>query len=94
MMEYAEAKVVRMQKPSSTFAKWTALICGFCLVWLFILVVAPLFQKIEMVKTLSAYVEETGIDAGALYYTEVEEAAMAELGSRGTMEYPPTGPVK
>lgn len=93
-MEYAEAKIAEMQKPPSTFAKWTALICGFCLVWLFILVVAPLFQKIEMVNTLTTYIEETGIDASALYYTEVEEAAMAELGTRGTMEHPPVGPAK
>lgn len=91
-MEYAETKIVGSMKPSSTFAKWTALVCGFCLIWLFILVVAPMFKEIPMVNTLSSYIEENGIDASALYYTEVEEAAMAELGIRGTLEYPPVGP--
>jgi hypothetical protein len=94
MMEYAEIKAGQLLKPGSTFGKWTALICGFCLIWLFILVVAPIFKKIPMVNTLSSYIEETGIDAGALYYTEVEEAAMAELGTRGTIDYPPVGPRK
>ncbi len=91
-MEYAEPKIIELRKPPSAFSKWTALVCGFCLIWLFILLVAPLFNNIPMVNTLSSYIEETGIDASALYYTEVEEAAMAELGARGTMEFPPLGP--
>jgi hypothetical protein len=91
-MECAEKNYALPIRPSSWIRKWTALLCCFGLVWFFIMVLAPIFQKIPMVNDLSSYIEETGIDASALYYTEVEEAAMAELGARGTIDYPPLGP--
>jgi len=59
--------------------------------WLFVFVAAPWVGKAEAVSPLLAYIEETGIDASALYYTEVEEAAIAELGARSSLEYPATG---
>jgi hypothetical protein len=60
------------------------------MVWVFMFVLAPLAQKIPMVNTLTTFIEETGIDAGALFYTEVEEASEAELNMRHTMKYPPS----
>ena len=93
-MDRAESTAARSAEPGGRLGKWAALVCGFCLVWLFILVLSPLFRRIPMVDTMASYIGETGIDASALFYTEVEEAAMAELGARGTIEYPPRGPRK
>lgn len=93
-MEYVEKNFVPPVRPSSSIRKWTALLCCFSLIWVFIFVVAPMFRKIPMVNTLTSYIEETGINASALYYTEVEEAAVAELGARGTIKFPPVGPSK
>jgi hypothetical protein len=55
-------------------------------------VIAPWIETFPMVKPLTEFIEESGIDASALYYTEVEEASEAELNMRSTMEYLPKGP--
>jgi hypothetical protein len=52
-------------------------------------VVGPWLQKSRWVGRLADHIEETGIDAGALYYTEVEEAGEAETIMRNTMKYLP-----
>ena len=93
-MEYTKKNFAQSLGSFEWVKRWAALVCCFSLVWFFIMVLAPMFQKIPMVNTLTSYIEETGINASALYYTEVEEAAMAELGARGTIEFPPVGPPK
>lgn len=55
-------------------------------------ILAPGLKRISTIGRLTAFVEESGIDAGALFYTEVEEAAYAEIGVRSTIEYMPAGP--
>ncbi|MBU1052715.1 MAG: hypothetical protein KKC46_02665 [Proteobacteria bacterium] len=42
-----------------------------------------------MVKPIAEFIENSGIDAGALYYTEVEEASVAELNMYNTVNYTP-----
>ena len=54
-------------------------------------VIAPAIEKSPAVKPLADFIEESGIDASALYYTEVEEASIAELNMRHTMEFMPKG---
>lgn len=75
--------------PSGGLFRWAGLILGFFLVWLFMFVIAPVIEKSPAVKPLADFIEETGIDASALYYTEVEEASVAELNMRHTMQYMP-----
>lgn len=74
---------------SGPFRKWSAFLLSMALVWLFILVIAPWVQKSPSIQPLAQFIEESGIDASALYYTEVEEASIAELNMRSTMEYRP-----
>ena len=77
---------------SATFRKWAALAAGIAVIWAFIFVIAPALQKNEMVQPLADYVRESGIDASALYYTEVQETGEAEVYLRDALAYPPTGP--
>ncbi len=77
------------QRPSGIFRKWAALLFGVFLIWLFMFVIAPWIQKSPSVKPLADFIEESGIDASALFYTEVEEASDAELYMRSTLEYGP-----
>ncbi len=79
------------RRPSSLISRWGRLLLGFFLVWLFMFVIAPVIGKSPAVKPLADFIEERGIDASALYYTEVEEASVAELNMRHTMEYMPKG---
>lgn len=58
------------------------------LVWFFIFVFAPWLQhRSEAIATLSDYIDESGIDAGALYYSEVEEVGRADITIRDTLRF-------
>ncbi|MBU3948417.1 MAG: hypothetical protein KJ826_09385 [Proteobacteria bacterium] len=63
-------------------------VCLF-LVWAFIFVVAPCIEKLPAVQPIAKFIETRGIDVGALYYTEVEEASVAELNMHNTINYTP-----
>lgn len=82
-------KMDGQKSPSIFIKKLTALVLGFFFVWIFMFLIAPWLQKSPSVQPLADFIEETGIDASALYYTEVEEASEAELHMRTTMEYLP-----
>ncbi|HAK61129.1 MAG TPA: hypothetical protein DCO77_12250 [Nitrospiraceae bacterium] len=79
------------QRPSGMLRRWSTLLFGIVLVWLFMFVIAPWIQKSPSVKPLADFIEESGIDASALFYTEVEEASDAELYMRSTLKYGPEG---
>ncbi len=55
----------------------------------FIFFVGPCMDRFESVKPLVAFIEERGIDAGALYYTDIEEFSEANIHMDNTMEYMP-----
>lgn len=77
--------------PSGVMVKWLGFFLSVFLVWVFMCIVAPWIEKSPAVKPLAEFIEDTGIDASALYYTEVEEASEAELNMRHTMKYLPQG---
>lgn len=65
------------------------LILALLAVLLFMFGLAPLMGRLPHVRQLSRFIEERGIEANALYYTEIEEFAEAEVNLRATMDYPP-----
>jgi hypothetical protein len=65
------------------------LLVSIILILLFIFYVAPWMTALPMLRPLTNFIEERGIDAGALYYTEVEEFAEAEAQMDNTMVYMP-----
>lgn len=69
--------------------KWVYLFTCFFLIWVFIFIIAPYVEKLPVVKPIAEFIENSGIDAGALYYTEVEEAGVAELNMYNTVNYAP-----
>ena len=50
-------------------------------------VIAPYYEKSEYIKPLASYIHESGIDSGAIYYTEVDEVADADLMIRDTFRF-------
>lgn len=82
----------RIAVPSPQYNKkargWTALLAWILLLWVFAFVVAPwLQQHSASIQTLSKYIDESGIDAGAIYYTEVDEVGEADLMIRDTFRF-------
>jgi len=73
----------------SAAARWAALGLSLFALWAFIFVIAPGFRQIESVNTMAQYVEDSGIDATALYYTEVEETGDAENYLRSALNTRP-----
>lgn len=74
---------------SGAVRRWAAFFFGLFIIWLFMFVLAPWLQQSPAVKPLALFIAERGIDASALYYTEVEEASLAETQMRSTMMYMP-----
>lgn len=67
--------------------RWLHLGIWLLCLWLFIFVLAPMMQQIPAINTLSRYITESGIDAGALYYTEVDEVGESDLAVRNTLRF-------
>ncbi|MHC4607013.1 MAG: hypothetical protein ACYTAF_08735 [Planctomycetota bacterium] len=51
---------------------------------------APALERIPAVGEIHRHVHERGIDADALFYTDVEEFADAETYVRDALEYAPS----
>jgi hypothetical protein len=87
-----DARLDGQKRLSSLMGTWGGLFLYMFLIWAFIFIIAPWIQELPSVKPLAEFIEESGIDASALYYTEVEEASEAELHMRSTINFLPQGP--
>ena len=77
----------RTPSTKGTARRWAALGFWLLLMWSFMFVVAPALKRIPAVATLTSFVRESGIPAGAYYYTDVEEVNQAEQVMRDTFRY-------
>ncbi len=68
---------------------WAGLLAGLALILVFMFGIAPWVQKLDAVRPLAEYILDSGIDAQALFYTEVEETGDAETYMKDSMRYPP-----
>jgi hypothetical protein len=79
----------RREHPARLVKRWAAFIVCLTVVWAFVFVIAPALQKVPLVGSLTAYIEQSGINASALYYTGVEETAEAEMYLHNAEVYAP-----
>ena len=70
----------------SRASRWLALLFSLAAIWAFIFVLAPLAERFEPIGEICDAVRKSGIDASALYYTEVPECANAERMIRHSLE--------
>lgn len=54
----------------------------------FVFYLAPEADKITAVKPLVNFIDEQGINAAAIYYTDIEEFSVAEINIRNSIGYP------
>ena len=77
-----------LKKLSQQTLNWLKLLSWVVGILLFTYGLAPWMQgKYSSIQTLSTYIDESGIDAGAIYYTEVEEVGEADLMIRDTFRF-------
>ncbi|MHC4661845.1 MAG: hypothetical protein ACYS8W_09165 [Planctomycetota bacterium] len=65
------------------------LLACILLVLAFIFIVGPWITRLSFVKPLATFIDERNIDAGALFYTEVEQFSDVDVHMRNTMNYSP-----
>jgi hypothetical protein len=80
--------ILGIKKLSQQTLNWLKLLLWVVGILLFTYGLAPWMQdKSQAIQTLSTYIDESGIDAGAIYYTEVEEVGEADLMIRDTFRF-------
>jgi hypothetical protein len=72
--------------------RWAALLMCVFLVWAFMFVLAPMLQRLPAVRSLTSYIEESGINASAIYYTGLDETAEAEMYLHASDKHAPREP--
>jgi hypothetical protein len=78
---------MRGERLESRWRAWGKLVLGLFVAWLFVFQFAPWLREIGPVKDVLDSVREHGIDATALFYTEVEEFGVAEHAVRHALEF-------
>jgi hypothetical protein len=74
--------------PLGLLDRWLRLALGMTLLLLFAFVAVPALQQTSVVAPSAQTIIERGIEAGALYYTGVEQVPEAEAYVRGHMPQP------
>ena len=78
----------------NALSRWTWLLAGVALIWLFMFHMGPaLRDSVPAFRDYAANVDQLGFNAGAVYYTDVDVVPRANLSTRSTFDYTPTGPV-
>ena len=75
--------------PIDIMRRWTALFLCLMMVWMLMFVMGPALRRLAQVSQITTYIEETGINASALYYTGLDETAEAEMYLYNSDTYAP-----
>ena len=77
----------------NTKTRWTSFAAAVALIWFFLFHAGPALRDfIPQFRNFAETIEQTGINAGAIYYTDVEIVGHADINARSTFEHTPTGP--
>ena len=77
--------------PQSMFSPWLKLILGFVLIWALIFVGGSLAQHLPGARHMARVIDERGLRATAVYYTDFEEPAEGSERIRDSLDYVPHG---
>jgi len=86
---YAENTGCGAQAPQPVFSPWLKLIIGFVLIWALIFGVGSLAQLLPGAKHMAQVIDERGLRATAIYYTDFEEPAEGSERIRDRLDYAP-----
>ncbi len=77
------------QSPPGRLKSWLKLCLGVAVLLFLIYVVGPFVDDLPGIKPIASFVDDSGINAAAFYYTGVEEVGDAVVSIRNSLEYPP-----
>ena len=64
------------------------LLCSLFVIWSLTFYILPTISgSFHSFKTLADFIDESEIDTGQFYYTDVEIVTHADIGARSTIEY-------
>jgi hypothetical protein len=69
--------------PPAPLRRWGALLAMLALLWVMLFVAVPAAQRHPALAPGVQAIIDSGIEAGAIYYTGVEQVAEAEAAMRG-----------
>jgi len=84
---YAESTGCGASAPRPVLAPWLKLIIGFVLIWTLIFVIGSLAQLLPGAKRMAQVIDERGLRATAVYYTDFEEPAEGSERIRDSLDY-------
>lgn len=70
----------------SRFRGWFGLAMGLALIWIMAYVVLPWGNRLPFIAPIMQAIEVSGIDAGAYWYTQSEETAVAQMYVRHAID--------
>lgn len=75
--------------PQTGFSPWIKLLVGFVLIWVTIFVGGSLARLLPGAKRMAQVIDERGLRATAVYYTDFEEPAEGSERIRDSLDYAP-----
>ena len=68
---------------------YLCLMLSILIVAVVVLYLAPFIDDVPYVKPLTDFIDDMEIDAGAIYYTDIEEFSIAEINMKNSIDYVP-----
>jgi hypothetical protein len=78
--------------PRAALSPWARLLLGFVLIWTLIFAVGALARFIPGAGRMAQVIEERGLRATAIYYTDFEEPAEGSARIRDSLDFTPGRP--
>jgi hypothetical protein len=73
--------------PSRILIKWSFLLLGIAAIILFVSIIAPAVGQMSRIRVAVTELRESDIEAGAYFYTNVEQVKDAELYISHTFQF-------
>jgi hypothetical protein len=86
---FAETAVCRAEAPQTVVSPWIKLIIGFALIWAMIFGFGSLARLLPGARHMAQVIDERGLRATAIYYTDFEEPAEGSERIRDSLDYTP-----
>ena len=85
----AETPGCEASAPQPGIYPWLKLVAGFILIWALIFGIGSLAQLLPGAKRMAQVIDERGLRAPAVYYTDFEEPAEGSERIRDSLDYKP-----
>ncbi len=86
---FADSTVCGASTPQTGFGPWLKLIIGFVMIWALIFGVGSLARHVPGARHMAQVIDERGLRATAIYYTDFEEPAEGSERIRDSLDYMP-----